>query len=335
MRTDLRGRASGVVFPLVAGLLGLMGLSPASAQDWHRVEVGREAMGTEFRITICASDTTGIGGAIQAAWEVSDRIDAALSDYSPQSEVSRISQTAHRTETRVSPILWSAWTEAEIWHDRSEGALDVTLGALTRLWRRSVRRQSLPDSMALSEARLNSGRHLVQAGVGTLKFAQRGLRLDFGAIGKGSAADSMLAVLRSAGFPRSLIDAGGDVTAGDPAPGSAGWRVRVPTGEVWSLSNASVASSGDSEKFVQIGSQRYSHILDPDSGLGLINRTSVTVLAETGAAADALATTLSIRPHLATEMIRGDRVVLFVSGGATRTVGSPPLSARCQGACCL
>jgi FAD:protein FMN transferase len=299
---------------------------PASAQIWQRVEAERSAMGTRFRLTVCAVDTAGLARAVRSSWESVDRIEAVLSDYDPGSEVSRLSRARSGSLIRVSPTLWAAWTESERWRRATQGAFDASLGALTRLWRRSIRRQQVPDSALVAEARQRSGRAAMMVGNGTLGVAVPGARLDFGGIGKGIAADSVVATMRGAGFPRMLIDAGGDVTAGDAPPGESGWRVRVSDGAIWSVHNASVASSGDPEQHLQAEGRRYSHILDPETGVGLLDSDPVVVVAETGAAADALATALSIRPALAAEVIRGGRAAVIGRGTASRTLGSPPLA---------
>jgi thiamine biosynthesis lipoprotein len=125
--------------------------------------------------------------------------------------------------------------------------------------------------------------------------------LDLGAIGKGFAADEALAVLARSGISRALIDAGGDIVASAPPPGTPGWRVEIPTVDdgtvgsetVW-LSDCAVATSGDKYRYVEVGGVRYSHIIDPATGLGLTERRITIVFAPTAAGADALASAVNV-----------------------------------------
>ena len=130
------------------------------------------------------------------------------------------------------------------------------------------------------------------------------MQLDVGGIAKGFAASEMLHILREAGFPQALVAAGGDLALGDSPP--QGWRVELgATGEVHGLSRCSVSTSGDESQFVEISGVRYSHIIDPRTGLGLAGaRRPITVIAPAGMEADALATALQVRPELAAKLAR-------------------------------
>jgi thiamine biosynthesis lipoprotein len=126
------------------------------------------------------------------------------------------------------------------------------------------------------------------------------MRLDLGAIAKGYAADEGLRVLRQHGTPRALINTGGGVVVGDPPPGDAGWRVGLlplePTGpqQFIVLANSSASTSGDAFQFVEINGTRYSHIVNPQTGLGMTERSSVTVVAPDGTTSDSLATAVCV-----------------------------------------
>jgi len=125
------------------------------------------------------------------------------------------------------------------------------------------------------------------------------MRIDFGAIGKGFGADEALLAMRRLGIERAVVDLGGDMAVGDPPPGESAWRIEIETGygsgagaggrPVVLVANAGVATSGDTEQYIELGGVRYSHILDPRTGAGLTTRTAATVVAIDGATADALA----------------------------------------------
>jgi thiamine biosynthesis lipoprotein len=152
---------------------------------------------------------------------------------------------------------------------------------------------------------------------------KRGMKLDLGGIAKGYAADRALAVLKSHGVTRSLVAAGGDIAIGDPPPNSEGWTVSVPppdseTVSAWSrlsLKNCAVSTSGDDEQHVVIGGRRYSHIVDPRTGMALSNRVRVTVIAPKCVTSDSLATAASVlgtkRGLELIESVRGAAALVF------------------------
>jgi thiamine biosynthesis lipoprotein len=127
-----------------------------------------------------------------------------------------------------------------------------------------------------------------------------GTELDLGGVAKGYIIDQALAVLRRRGLSTAMIEAGGDIVVGDPPPGARGWRISVPhddpalSARAAALVNAAISTSGDAEQFVEIGGRRYSHIVDPRTGLGSTTRALATVIAPRGAIADALATALAV-----------------------------------------
>jgi thiamine biosynthesis lipoprotein len=128
------------------------------------------------------------------------------------------------------------------------------------------------------------------------------MRLDLGGIAKGFAVDQALAVLREKGFPRAFVAGSGDMAFGDPPPGETGGRIEVgqiaeagaPAAEVLALANCAVATSGDAFQYVEIDGVRYSHIVNPWTGMGLTDHSLVTIIARDGITADSLATAISV-----------------------------------------
>jgi FAD:protein FMN transferase len=176
-----------------------------------------------------------------------------------------------------------------------EGAFDPTVGPFVELWRVARRTGKLPDRAALDSAAARVGwRHVhLDSAARAARLDVAGMRIDLGGIAKGYILDQARAELGRQGLRRVLLQAGGDISTGDPPPGRAGWRVAgVPGGST--LANAAVSTSGDTEQFVIIGGVRYSHVLDPRTGVGLTSRRQATVVAPDGATADALATALTV-----------------------------------------
>ncbi len=282
----------GLVAILALLLLGAFG----AADPDVRIEMSRGLMGTEFRVVLYAADRVAGEAAATAALERVAELERTLSDYDPESALSRLSESAGTgTWQPVDPDLWTALETAQAWSERSDGAFDVTVGPLTRLWRWASRRGVLPPEDRLEEARRAVGyRYLhLDAERGGVLLEKPGMRLDVGGIGKGLAADRALAVLGEHGVTRALIDAGGDLVIGEPPPGQEGWRVEV-AGRVRTLSQVAVATSGATHRATEADGRRFSHVIDPRSGFGVTDRWTVVATAGTGADADALASAASV-----------------------------------------
>lgn len=302
---ESRGRCRRLVRVALVGILGFLSCASAiHAQSPERFEFEHGAMGTNFRIVLYAQDTVQAARAAAAAFQRVDTLDDILSDYDPSSELSRLSNTAGTEEwVSVGDDLWSVLLQSARLAAVTDGAFDITVGPLTRLWRWANRRGVLPDEERIAHARAAVGHRLLQLDrlAHRVRLEVPGMRLDVGAIGKGFAADEALAMLTRSGISRALIDAGGDIVASDSPPGTPGWRVEIPKVDdgtvgsqtVW-LSHGAVATSGNTYRYVEVDGVRYSHIIDPATGLGLTERRITTVFAPTAAVADAFASAVNV-----------------------------------------
>lgn len=286
-------------FALVALLLA----NKARADERFIFE--KAQMGVPFRITLYAPAETAAKNAVEAAFERVEVLNSILSDYDSDSELSRLARTSGQGRAvPVSGDLWRVLDASQQLAERTGGAFDITIGPLVNLWRRTRRTRETPSAELLAEMRQRVGfKHLRLDRAGrAAELTVPEMRLDVGGIAKGYAADEALAVLRGRGLSRALVAASGDIVAGDPPPGERGWRVQIasldepgaPAPETLLLANAAVSTSGDAFQFVEIGGVRYSHIVDPRTGLGLTERRLVTVIAATGLTADGLDTAVSV-----------------------------------------
>ncbi len=281
-------------------------------------------MGTRFRIVLYAADESAARRASQAAFGRIAELDSILSDYKPDSELMRVSRSAGGPAVAVSLDLWRVLHRAQEIARLTDGAFDPTIGPLSRLWRRARKLREPPAPQRLAEARALVGYrflHLDET-ARAIRFDKPGMQLDLGGIAKGYAADAAQKVLRDLGITRALVAAGGDVVAADPPPGIDHWRVAIAAlssaeraESALPLCRAAVSTSGDAEQFVEIDGRRYSHIVDPFTGLGLTNGVQATVVAADGTASDALATALCV---LGPE--RGLPIIERVAGVAGRCV---------------
>jgi thiamine biosynthesis lipoprotein len=264
-----------------------MWAAAAEAGDLEKYEAAGTHMGTLIRVIVWGEKPPPL----REAFDRARSLDEALSDYRFDSELNRLCRAGAGA---VSEDLWAVLEVAQRVSRQTDGAFDVTIGPAVHLWRESRRLGELPSAAEVRKARSLTGwRNLrLDAKSRQVRLARAGMQLDLGGIAKGYAADEMLRLLESRGFPRALIAAGGDIAAGDPPPGRAGWTVATITGKV-EIARGAVSTSGDAEQFIEIGGRRYAHILDPKTGLGLTSRIAVSVQAGSGVLADAYATALA------------------------------------------
>ncbi|MCY3003925.1 MAG: FAD:protein FMN transferase [Planctomycetota bacterium] len=279
--------------------LGLAGSLGCAAPRLERHEYEDAAMGTQFRIVLYAESREVADAAAQAAFARVHELDARLSDYREESELSRLSAASGDGELHaVSEDLWRVLSLALEVAEESEGAFDVTAGPVIGLWRRARRQGELPDEARLAKALEATGwRHVrLDPWARSVELRRPGMKLDFGGIAKGYALDAALDVLAEHAIERALVDGGGDVAVRRAPPGERGWRVEIrPLGDETAsvalvLENAAVATSGDAFQALVVDGVHHSHIVDPRTGRALSTRASASVVARDGALSDALAT---------------------------------------------
>ena len=258
-------------------------------------------MGTMWTIRAAAEPDVAAKAAA-AAWVRIAELEQVLSDYRKDSELSRLTATAGRGETvQVSEDLWRVLTAAQTMAERSGGLFDVTVGPCTALWREAKRRRRLPSSEALAAAREATGwRHLVlEPDKKRVRLLRPGMRLDAGGVAKGYAQDEALAVLSRHGVRAALVDAGGGVAVGAAPSGRAAWHVQLqPSGDsdpdIAAVTDACVSTSGDLHQAVEIDGRRFSHIVDPRTGLGMETSGYAVAVAGRAMDSDMMATVLCL-----------------------------------------
>jgi thiamine biosynthesis lipoprotein len=262
-------------------------------------------MGVPFRVTLFASDEVSARKATDAAFERVEALNAIFSDYDSDSELSKVSDSSGRGRpVSVSEDLWRVLEFAQGVAERSGGAFDLTLGPVINLWRNARRKKELPKPDKLAEALSRAGYFAVHLNTGarTVELLKPRMRLDAGGIAKGYAVQAALDVLREYGFAQALVSAGGDLALGDPPAGTEGWRVEMvgldagnaPAARFIQLANCCVSTSGDLYQRLEIDGKRFSHIVDPKTGVGLTDHSLVTVIARTGMEADALSKVVAV-----------------------------------------
>lgn len=320
------------------GLLLLACVTPLHAQT--RFEYSEVGMGVRARIVLYAKDEPTAQSAARAAYDRIAHLEDIMSDYRPTSEISRLSAKAgDLSMIDVSPELFFILTKSQDLARRSDGAFDVTVGPLVKLWRIARKSGKLPSKEQLDAARRLVGwrklhlsplapntpnsvsnastplalsrdvsnassplalsrpdRDVSNGGQGTATLDTPGMQLDLGGIAKGYGCDEAIRTLKEHGIASALVEMGGDIVVSDAPPGAKGWQIEIENArhKIATLYNAAISSSGDVEQFVEIAGKRYSHIVDPRTGLGLTDRIAVTVIAPNGVSSDGLSTAISV-----------------------------------------
>ena len=294
-----------------SGLVGLCALGagcaanqPEASAPLQRFEFQQPHMGTLFTIKVYAPDQTTARAGADAAFAKIAALDQMMTDYDPESELMQLCRRPVGEPTRVSDELFEILQEAQRIARLTDGAFDVTIGPVVRLWRRARRAEALPSPEQIARARESVGwqKLKLDSPTRTVTLTVPNMQLDLGGIAKGYASDKALEELKRHGLECALVAASGDIAVGSPPPGQKGWPVEIGSldrtngvaAKTVLLKHAAVSTSGDTEQFVEIGGKRYSHIVDPRTGIGLTERLQVSILATHATQTDAFATAVSV-----------------------------------------
>lgn len=268
-------------------------------------QVSRRAMATEF-VAILPPQRADAVEVVVDALEQLDEIEAELTIYRPDSEVSRVNRLADKQSVAVSFETFRLFEKAVRWSQRTEGAFDITAGPLIDAWGFNRRSGRKPNEQEIDEAlqRVGYNKIELQPSDRSVRFRYPGMSVNLGAIGKGDALDRIAARLRDAGIEDFLLHGGNSsvLAAGDQIPQSGtGWPIGVahPTkpkrrvAGIW-LRNMALATSGSGKQFFHFRGRRYGHVIDPRTGYPAGDLSAITVLLPSAADADACATGLFV-----------------------------------------
>ena len=294
-------------------LIGLLAIGAAFAADvslgqtqqkqpLQRFEYVHPAMGVKFKIVLYAPGRDLATRAIKKSVAQIDCLDLLLSDYKSSSEIRRLCASApHREWQQVSSDLFQILKISQSVNQQTDGAFDVTVGNISKLWRQARKTKKMPQPRKLKLALASVGMEQITFGQNSsVKLTRKNVRVDFGAIAKGYAADRVIKILKEHGVRSALIDASGDIVVSEPPPGRDGWKIEVfgiekSKRHFIQLKNRAIATSGDLYQYVKLDGKRYSHIVNPKTGIGVSGPMSVTVIAPNGSIADAMASAISVR----------------------------------------
>lgn len=264
-------------------------------------------MGTLVQIRTVNESMTEkeLNSAIDKAFEVMEEIDRLMSNYKEDSEVSRVNRLKGNERMRLAPQTFDVIQRSKEFGKLTSGAFDITVEPLLELWgfySGGVAR--LPDDDEIKKALglVGYDKIVLDKEKETIGFTKEGVRIDLGGIAKGYAVDKVIGVLGGFGIKRALVEAGGDIFVRGSGTNFSGWQIGVQhprkEGEyltILELEDKAVSTSGDYERYFIINNKRYSHIIDPRTGLPKSNvPASVTVIARDSTTADAIATAIFV-----------------------------------------
>jgi len=260
-------------------------------------------MGSSFEITVVALDEDFAKESLAIAKKEIIRIENLISSWDQKSETSRINRNAGIGAVEVSKELFDLIFRAQQISKLSSGAFDLTFAAVDKLWNFDGRESEMPNPDALKASVFNIGYQLIELNEQSLTvfLPKKGMKIGFGAIGKGYAADSAKQLLVERGVLGGIINASGDMNTWGTKPDGSSWTIGIvnPMNNKkvfswFSLEHNAVVTSGDYEKFTQINGRRYSHIIDPRTGIPSQGIVSCTVFAGKAELADAIATAIFV-----------------------------------------
>lgn len=271
-------------------------------KDIELFEEKRVLMDSLVSITIYATEEPqGWREHVAGAFDAMQQVEDLMTSYSDSSQVGKINAQAGIEPVAVDSAIVTVIHEAREIGRQSEGAFDITVLPLLRLWNFKAENPAAPDSGAIKERMKLVDFERVEIQDGTVFLPERGMGLDLGGIAKGYAVDRAAVVLEDYGYEDFMVEAGGDlrVSASELTRGRRRIWVRHPRQReqffaAIPLDAGAVATSGDYERYFELGGKRYHHILDPKTGYPAKPCVSVTILADTAAQADALSTAVFV-----------------------------------------
>ncbi len=316
---------------LLAGGLGVASRSKAQAADSFRES--RLVMGSIANLTIISADAQQAQAAIRAAFDRMQGLEAVLSRFREQSQLSQLNTVGWLNDAH--PALVEVLTRAVAYGRLTDGAFDVSIEPVHKLYRDQVSLGKLPTRDEVEAARQHVNYREIEIGASSVRFKQTGMAITLDGIGKGYIIDQGAAVLREYGFDNVLVEIGGDMNAlGQPAERP--WQISIEQPDsalaqqplIAHLSSVALATSGDYLNSFT-ADHRLNHIIDPKSGISPLELASASVVAPTAGDADALATALIVmgkeRGLALVDQLENVEALVILKNGAIHQTANFPL----------
>ncbi|MGZ3922545.1 MAG: FAD:protein FMN transferase [Flavisolibacter sp.] len=261
-------------------------------------------MGNHFEISVVSDDEAWAEERIDMAVDEIRRIEKILTTFKDESETALINNNAGIKPVKVSEEVFRLIERSKRISHITQGAFDISYGSIDkRLWNFDKTMTSLPDpKLAKQMVRLINYRNIIlDYEHHTVFLKEKGMRIGFGGIGKGYAAEMAKTVMQKAGVTSGVVNASGDLAAWGYQPDGKPWTIGIVHPDAadmpfsyMNVTNMAVATSGNYEKFVMIDGKKYSHTINPRTGLPVRGIKSVTIISPNAELCDALATPVTI-----------------------------------------
>lgn len=261
-------------------------------------------MGNRFEISAVSEDETWAQARIDEAIAEIQRIEALFTTFNDNSQTNRINANAGISPVKVDREVFELVRRSLRISEVTQGAFDITYGSIDKsLWNFDTQMTALPDpKTARQMVRLINYRNVIlDEAEGSVFLKEKGMRIGFGGIGKGYAAEMAKRLMIQRGVENGIVNASGDLTTWGTQPNGEPWTIGIAHPDAkeqpfsyFNISNISVATSGNYEKYVMIGGKKYSHTIDPKTGLPVAGIKSVTIICPNAEIADAMATPVTV-----------------------------------------
>lgn len=261
-------------------------------------------MGNRFEISVVSEDALWADARIEEAIEEIRRIEKLLTTYSDDSQTNLINVNAGIAPVKVDKEVFDLIQRSIKISDITQGAFDITYGSIDKsLWNFDKNMTSLPDAATAKKLvrLINYKNVILNVSDCSIFLKEKGMRIGFGGIGKGYAAERAKYVLRQSGVESGIVNAAGDLTAWGNQPDGNPWTIGIANPDApqhafsyLNITDMAIATSGNYEKFILINDKKYSHTIDPKTGLPVTGIKSVTIISPNAEIADAMATPVMI-----------------------------------------
>ncbi len=322
---------------LLVSLLLLLCMPVTGHADWYKDE--RAIMGTRIAVEFWDADTHHAEQCAERVFNEMHRIDALMSPYKPDSELSHINQQAANEAIQVSEEMFKLLKKSMQISQLSNGAFDITFSSVGHLYNYREHIKPTEQEIQQSLANINYRHVLLDDTNHSVRFARSGVVIDLGGIAKGYAVDNGIAILVDCGIKGGLVTAGGDSRIlGDR--GNRPWmmgirhpRKKDAVAVMLPLSNTAISTSGDYERYFIENGERYHHIISPQTGKSVSGTWSATVIGPDATTTDALSTTLFVLgPEKGLQLIESspgiDAVIIDAQGQMHYSSGFMPPAAE-------
>lgn len=260
-------------------------------------------MGSRFDITIVAADSLSSQKNINLVIDEIIRIEELISEWKPSSQVSEVNRNAGIKPVKVDEELFDLTKRALSFSEITNGAFDISIVAIDKIWKFDGSMEKLPSQEKLLKAIEKVGYKNIELNEkeNTIFLKMPGMKIGFGATGKGYAADRGRLLMQQLNIKAGIVNASGDMATWGTQPDNTPWRIGITNPmnankslKIIGVNNAAITTSGDYEKYVEFNDKRYSHIINPKTGMPASGLISVTVIGENAEMANGFSTSIMV-----------------------------------------